>query len=68
MNMGSCIYLEGFGLSWKRKLKSNAVPTIMPKPTDVHVTKKPKRSSAAREKREKLQVSRNVKKLIFKFL
>ena len=26
----NAVYLEGFGLSWKKKLKSNAVPTIMP--------------------------------------
>ena len=34
----NAVYSEAFGLLWK-KLKSNAVPTIMPKPHEVQVNK-----------------------------
>ena len=59
----NAVYLEGFGLSWKKKLKSNAVPTIMPKPHEVQANKH-KRMSDAKEKRDRLKVNKNYR-LIF---
>ena len=49
----NAVYSEGFGLSW-RKLKSNAVPTIMPKPHEVQANKH-KRTSDAKEKKRQTE-------------
>ena len=59
----NAVYLEGFGLSWKKKLKSHAVPTIMPKPHELQANKH-KRTSNAKEKRDRLKVSKNYRLML----
>lgn len=63
----NAVYLEGFGLSWKKKLKSNAVPTIMPKPHELQANKH-KRTSNAKEKRDRLKVSKNYRLIFLKMI
>ena len=42
----NAVYLEAFGLLWKKKLMSNAVPTITPRPHEVQVNKHKGKSNA----------------------